>query len=398
MEGQPSRTIFTEANLYTLVALLYFLRDDLLPTGNIIKWASWGAFFALSIFYFFKVVTKEQMNPFVKSLSFIVLLVAVYGGVFFITGTDGGWLRPADPLFFLTSFFESLLPVYAFYYFSKKNLINETWFKVAAIVFFAAAIYTYFSHLMDIQIEYGDEERTNNSAYGIVSLIPLLVFFRKRPIVQFLGLGVIAILVLSGFKRGAILITGLSAIIFFWRAYKQQTSFKKLWVLILIIIVCIVAIRYIGNLLENSLYFNARIERTLEGDASLREDIYVDYFHFYFENSNIIQYLIGYGAYGTCHYLGLMAHNDWLELLIDMGLLGFFAYLIYWIRYYKMYRESKRYDIMHISDTLLLFGLIYFLKSFFSMSIMGLPIYATSVLGYAMAKFDDVKCYGTYND
>lgn len=398
MKEKPSKKIISEANLYTLVALIYFLRDDLLPAGNIIKWASWGVFFALSIFYFIKVVTTEKMNPFVKSLTFIVLLVAVYGGVFFITGSDGGWLRRADPLFFLTSFLESLLPVYAFYYFSKRDMINEDWFKVVAIMFFAGAIYTYFSHLMDLQIEYGDAERTNNSAYGIVSLIPMLVFFRKRPIVQFLGLGVIIILVLSGFKRGAILITGLSAIIVLWKAYKQQTSLKKSWVFILIIIVCVVAIRYIGNLLENSLYFIARIESTLEGDASLREDIYVDYFHFYFENSNIIQYLIGYGAYGTCHYLGLMAHNDWLELLIDMGLLGFFAYLIYWISYYKMYRESKRYDMVHISDMLLLFGLIYFLKSLFSMSIMGLPIYATSVLGYAMAKFDDVKCYGTYND
>ena len=398
MKGNLSKQIFSEANIYTVIALVYYLRDDLLPAGHIIKWISYGGFFALSIYYFFQVVTKERMNPFLKSLSFIVLLASIYGGLFFITGSDMGWLRRADPLQFITSFFDSLLPIYAFFYFTRRNMIDENWFKVMAFVFFACAIFTYFSRRLNLQIEYGDEEKTNNTAYGIVSLIPVLVFFRKRPIIQFVGLSIIAILVLSGFKRGAILIAGLSLIVFFWRAYKQQTSIRRWWVFVLIVAVSVVAVKYVGNLLENSSYFNERLERTLDGQASGREDIYINYLKFFFDNSNILQYIFGYGAYGTCHYLGLMAHNDWIELLIDMGFIGFFAYLAYWIRYYKMYRLSRKYEMQHISDIILLFGMIYLLKSLFSMSILAFPFYATTVLGYAIAKFDEVQYYGTYDN
>lgn len=392
--GELSKKIFSAANIYTAVSLLYLIRSELLPTGSKIKWILWGAFFSLSVYYFIQVIAKYKLNPFAKVLSFIMGMVIIYGTLFAIVGVDSSWIRKADPLYFLTIYFESLLPIYAFYYFSKNGMIDEKWFKIVGVLFFVAAIFLYYSNLFDLHLDYGeDAEITNNIGYYIVSLIPVLVFYKKRPVLQFVGLAIVAILVLNSFKRGAIVITCMSAVLFFWRALKQPGK-TKWWILALIIIVSVFIAKYVGNLLSESLYFNARIESTLEGDASNRDIIYSRYLNYFFD-SNPLFFIFGHGAFGTCHYLGLMAHNDWLEFMIDMGLIGLIAYLVYWIRYYKMYRTSLYYNNNCISDILLLFGVIYFLKSFFSMSIMGIPFFASSVLGYAIGRFDFQQEYGT---
>ena len=262
----------------------------------------------------------------------------------------------------MTIYFESLLPIYAYYYFSKNGMIDEKWFKIVGVLFFAAAIFLYYSHMFDIYIEYGEgAEKTNNIGYDIVSLIPVLVFYRKRPVLQFVGLAVVAILVLNSFKRGAIVVTGMSAILFFWRALKQPGK-TKWWIFVLIIIASVFIAKYVGNLLSESLYFNARLEATLEGNSSNRDIIFTSYLSYFFD-SNPLSFIFGHGAFGTCHYLGLMAHNDWLEFSIDMGMIGLIAYLIYWIRYYKMYKISLSNNNSCISDIILLFGGIYFIKS-----------------------------------
>ena len=72
-------------------------------------------------------------------------------------------------------------------------------------------------------------------------------------------------------------------------------------------------------------YMMHRLEQTLEGNSSGRDVIYTTAWHAWFDCNNLGHYLFGFGYLGTiCHPLmhGYMAHNDWLEILVDYGLVG----------------------------------------------------------------------------
>ena len=84
-----------------------------------------------------------------------------------------------------------------------------------------------------------------------------------------------------------------------------------------------------------------------------------------------------------------MAHNDWLEFLIDMGIFGTIVYLAFWINNIKTCVKSAHICSYNVFIGILLFVIIYLGKSFFSMSIMSMPFYATSVFGYLVAQYDN---------
>ena len=139
--------------------------------------------------------------------------------------------------------------------------------------------------------------------------------------------------------------------------------------------------------METTDLFRYRLFLTLEGDSSRRDLIYTNYFYFFINESNPLFLLLGHGAYGTLHYLGLMAHNDWLEIAIDMGVLGLSVYFYYWVKVFGMTKHAKNSCMEEVYLSLLLFSLLYFGKTLVSMSIMAIPIYAAVPFGYCIAQY-----------
>ena len=76
------------------------------------------------------------------------------------------------------------------------------------------------------------------------------------------------------------------------------------------------------------------------------------------------------------------AHSDWLELLINQGLLGFIIYINYWKHYYISWRIAKNIEVKNILGLLLL---IFLFKSIFSMSYASYTYYTNCLLGYCLA-------------
>ena len=148
-------------------------------------------------------------------------------------------------------------------------------------------------------------------------------------------------------------------------------------------VVVFVAVYWINTLLENSDYFNTRIEKTLEGDTSSRNELYGVFLNHYLRETNIWRFLFGNGADATIKISTNYAHNDWLEIAINNGAVMLVLYLIYWIVLFRTARKAKGNAVCFMM--LNLYFIIYFLKSWFSMSYASIPIYASSALGYALA-------------
>lgn len=385
---------YFEPTLYTVVCLLYLLRHILFGDFSIPGRMLYGLFFLWSVYYYVKVVTEMEYPPYLKVLNALVILILIYGIPLWLYGTDNAWKRQTTSSYFLHIFFESILPIYSFYYFGKKQLIDDNWFKGVALFFFISVLFLYEDNKNKVLLSSNREEVTNNAAYLWLSLFPIMVFFKRKPVIQYLGVFIILYYIVLGFKRGAILLGAICFLVFLWQTLRTSKLSNKIMIVVAVGALLVFFIPMIENFILNSDYFAQRMERTMEGDSSNRDVIYAKYWSFYWNQNSFLALLFGNGAFGTLKLLGLMAHNDWLEFLIDMGLVGTLVYLVYWIQAVIMCRDSARVCRFEVFQGILLFLVINFGRTLFSMSIMGMSFFATSVFGYLVAQYDD----GLYSD
>lgn len=386
--------LFSQPNLYLIFSLLCFLRVDIWGAGNIFSMGSFVMFYLLSIYYWFKVHFELSHTKIIGGIDLLLILYITYCIILMFSGTDYTWKYSITPRNYLEIILKSLLPIYAFYYFGRKGMINTKWFRHIAVLFFIGAYIHFQANLRLVLDKSFNDEVTNNAGYTFLAIIPLMAFFRGKPLIQYLGLAVIFFFIITGMKRGAILIGSIATIPFIWGSMKGSRVAHKIVILFLSAILLLFITILVKDMYANSDYFYGRVMQTMDGDSSQRDIIWKNYIAFFFTQDNPIHLLIGNGAGGGLHYLGVSAHNDWLDILVEMGLAGIIVYMIFWKRLLNAYNTSKIYCQEEITMVIGLFCLIYFTRSFFSQSITDLPLYSTSVLGFCLGVCENAKSNG----
>ena len=187
-----------------------------------------------------------------------------------------------------------------------------------------------------------------------------------------------------GMKRGAILIAGISLPFFLYSTFKNSSRKLKFQIgffSISLIVAIYIVIQYY---LDTSEYFNYRLQSTLSGESSGRNIIYTTLLTQFLNDTTPLQFFFGRGACATLKYFGQYAHNDWLEIAINQGVLGIAVYITYFYCFIKTWRFSfSRRSIQYSVVGLIL--LICLIKSFFSMSYEDMGFYMTCTLGYSLA-------------
>lgn len=367
-------------NIYITLWCLYNLQGALYPQGG---WLSRTILLVLllwSIYYFVVTITTFKLPVFLKLLTGLVFIFALYGLIPIVTGSDYGEIHRFE---YLKQILISLLPIYAFYYYTKKGLLTEVSLRTWAIVFFFVAV-SIFYYDQTTRLELTTAEGvTSKKSYVVLSLIPLIPLFYKKPALQYIMMGVITLFLLMGVKRGALL-TGVLAetwllvnIIFINKS--NNINLKGLILTVALVFATVYAVDYF---ISTNDYFNYRVEQTLEGDSSDRDVIYSNALDVLFHGDSAFNFLFGHGAFGTRKTLGIYAHSDWLEIGINNGILVLLLYSLYWFQFFRYSRKSRHNVIVH--QIIALFFITYFVKSFFSMSYSTYTIFSTSVLGFAI--------------
>ena len=389
--------VFRPENIYTTVWCLYYMQGTLYPEGSVISRGLMGVFLLMSIYYFLKVLSFKRNHPAIKAFQYLAIMFGVYG-LLRLGDATHEWKRVNDATTYFKLYEMSILPIFAYYYFAKTGRINSRWFYRISFMFLATAIVA-FNYSQAIAMKtYGLDEITNNAGYIVLSLMPIVVFLKKRPWVQYTFLVVIFVLVVSGMKRGAILALLLGTSYFVWESFKKAKGTKKLLYIFLGALVVVGGIMFFQYKLATSEYMQYRLGKTMEGDMSSRDEMYPEFLEFYFQNATVTEYLLGYGADGTLKNVGDFAHQDWIETLMNQGFLGVFLLLNYWwALFMAAYRSYvKRY--VNITIIIALFLIIYFTKTMVSMSINDMTIFSTSALAYALAAMDDAHVRKDIND
>lgn len=378
------KKITNPCNLYVILWLFGYIQNIYFDS-SLLSMVFYIPSTLMTMYYVKEVILNCRTTGVMKVMLCFFLFLCVYGvGLLLYNDAVG-----QDPKSFLMMLFSSLGPIFPFYVFTKQGYLTEYKLKIYFFAFFIVAIMEYFAFeqkaLMLLELNSPYDEITNNTTYYFAALFPFVFFFNKKTVFQYLLIACILGFVLSGMKRGAMLISSLLLIWFMIRTMKNASTKQRFFLLLILLLFVFVSVHFVENFYDTNDYFQKRMEDTVEGKSSGRDRIYSTYWNHYITNDNTLQFFFGEGAYHTENILHYKAHNDWLELLIDCGLCGAFLYLIYWYSFFRLWRRSDDNPIYHsIIGACLLFS---FIRTFFSMSFSDMPFSMTSLLGYVFGVY-----------
>lgn len=234
------------------------------------------------------------------------------------------------------------------------------------IVFLPLTIYQFLTNEQNLMSELNSDSVVNNVSYSFVGLIPFAFLIRNK----LLTYGVMVILmffIIAGAKRGAITAGALGLILFMY--YQLLTVSKKnRWRSYVLSLIGIIVLSYLAiNFLESNELLIKRFESSREGDSSGRDLIYANIFNAWYNDNSVIHFLFGYGFAESINLSGegQLAHNDWLELLSNFGLLGVIVYLYF---FYAGYSSINNHS-WTVNRKIIMFTTlsIWFLTTLFSM-------------------------------
>lgn len=370
---------------YFLVCLLCSLSSGfLLFLGQVVL-------VLISLYYAIYANIYYKLPVTFKALNVLIVIFSIYGFILIVRGEQlmvQATFNVASNYSYLLYVYRSLLPIYAFYVFARRGLLTENNMRFWFLVFLILTIRSYYlsqAQMLRLAYESGSsvEEFTNNVGYSFVALLPAIVLFYRKPTLQYILLIICGFFIVSGVKRGAILTGGICLIWFLFVNYKK-TRKKRRWIIVLFsLIVLFVAVFFIQYKLETSSYFLYRFEATKAGESSQRNILYTVFYDHFVNESNPLRFLFGNGANATLKIGGNYAHNDWFEIAINQGLLGLVAYLVYWLCFIFDWRKTKGNPQAFMAVGMLV--IVYFMRSLFSMSIIGISRCSAMVLGYYLA-------------
>lgn len=264
----------------------------------------------------------------------------------------------------------ALLPFSLFVCLSEKSVITERFIFVMGIVLLITSILHYYHYERMALIMIGDEDTdiTNNASVAFLMLLPLL-FLMKNNIQKWGSLMVCIFFLVMGAKRGNLLAAVIPLVLFVYASLKNSRRAVLKTILVLAVIIGAAFITY--HWVMNNEYLLYRVEKTQAGNSSGRDVIYSHAWHIWYDSDNFLQLLFGLGFDATLHHPmmeGLHAHCDWLEILVDYGLLGILLYLFVFIILALQIRKVKTFDL---KMALLSSFFIWFFKSIYSMGFTG---------------------------
>jgi O-antigen ligase len=226
------------------------------------------------------------------------------------------------------------------------------------------------------------ENIVNNISYSMVLLMPFVFLLKNKRIFSTLLMLLLMFYVIQGAKRGAIVVGVVLLIIYFYYLLrtvdKQQRN--RDYFLVIIGIVILTVISY--DIIINNDFLLLRFNQMLEGNISNRDTIYSNIWNSWYYSDNPIEFLFGFGFAGSLDLTnGLYAHNDWLEIISNFGLIGGLLYLYLFFTAFK-YCFNRDWSIERIILMLAIVG-SWFLTSLFSMWYTSFGVYTQAMLlGY----------------
>lgn len=279
-----------------------------------------------------------------------------------------------------------ILVFYPFYFYTRLNLISNK-----DIIYFFFCMF--FLSFLDFNNNYNeiisqknnyDVNVVNNSAYYFSALIPFIFLF-KRKIFGLFSLILILLFVIQGSKRGALVVALLGALIFFCYYLTSIDGKQKILKYIASTFILILVAQYLIGYFYENIYLIERLT-TISDGGSGRDIIYINLIENWMNTDSLINFIFGFGFSSTIEFSGSghFAHNDWLELMTNFGIIGLLSYIFIFLYIaYTVFWGKLGYEY---KTTLLCIMLMWLLTTLFSMVYTSYSgVFFSSLLGFIIA-------------
>ena len=187
-----------------------------------------------------------------------------------------------------------------------------------------------------------------NSIYLILSTFPFIFLVsNKKYRIALLVLPILAFLVAN---KTTCLLAALASVVYYF--FNDLRYSKNKWKIIATTILAVWAVVYFSESFIDFESLWEDINSDVDSGGNGRVDIIGNVWS-HFLNKGIINLLFGSGYFAVAMDTNLSAHNDFLEILYDYGILGLVLFILFWIsliRYRKgLPMESNIYRVYIIS-------------------------------------------------
>lgn len=257
------------------------------------------------------------------------------------------------------------LLLYIFMYISSF-IISKSVFLVSVLILYLVVLLVYFQELANY-LEFVEELNTsNNAVYSILYLCPLLLCVENKRI-RWIVLITTGISIFFSFKRGGTIAFLLALFVYMCVENICTTNKKKyLQTILFVIVLGSLVVLCLKNGYFEELVIVERLSNIAEDEGSGRFDIYKKTIDM-IEDSNVFSLFWGHGwnSVERDSSLKLSAHNDFLEVFYDFGLITFIIYILFYCFLFKRFigmlkRKSKYASSMAFSF------IIFIINSFVS--------------------------------
>lgn len=344
-----------------LCILVYFSQGALFAQGTIITQLALILILGISSYYFLKVMLlQKQKSVFIWAWS-LLLSVNVLGYLFTLDLANSVYISQIKAILMF------LLPFFPFYYLGKKGKINESHLLRFFIIMLVLTIlnFSYEKEVILASRISGNTNVVNNISYQFVVLLPYIFLFKNR-IFSILGLSIILVFTIQAAKRGALIVSVIGAIFFVYHQLRTVDAKNRIRGYFLAFSGLVFSAFYLYQYFLSNEYLILRLTQIEEGGSG-RDTIFLNLLSAWYNSDNIFNYIFGHGFASTIRLssTGNFAHNDWLELLVNFGLLGFVLYIAIFygllkLTYKKGFIDNYRIIILTITS-------IWFVTTLFSM-------------------------------
>lgn len=281
----------------------------------------------------------------------------------------------------------ALLPIPLFKYLTEKSVFTDKVINILVVLILVCSVFFYFEFQNLKYAQIGREENIAINASGLfLAIIPLL-FITKNNIIKFGALLVCSYFLISAVKRGNIIAAIVPIFLLLYQHFKG--SKKSIWKTILYIIFIVGFVIVIYNWVISNEFFQYRVEQTEEGNSSNRDILYRSILNIFHNTDSVIHILFGYGYNATNRLIGMMAHSDWLEILLDYGVIGVVIYALFFV---STIHQVKYYNNAQEKLFLVSCIIIWILKSIYSMFIFDTNSFVMAMcIGIALGRRNNIE-------
>ncbi len=306
-------------------------------------------FCATSLYYSIYILAHDKIPLYFKGLFGLVFFLSIYGIYLILLGDDVFWQASASYIpqnRYLLWLLPSLLSTAPVYFFTSRGLIQEKDMKFFFVIMLLSGICAYYNSLetstqLAAIVDKDNEEFTITCVYSLLSILPILVLFKQRMPVQFLFLSTIILYFMLSAKRGVIVLGCLSSLFLIYSALHKASLKRRIVVVLFFLVLSVGLYKFILFQIDNSPFFALRVEQTLEGYSSGRDEFRKVILNYFKNSTSTKEFFLGIGAQGTLSINYSYAHNDWFAILLEQGILGVFVYGAYWIIFLFTWIKSK---------------------------------------------------------